>query len=147
MEEDYDLSDVDLDDDFEKDELWAQMGRDLSQTYLFGSGLVPRDPPLLSCGRMGGLVAQLLKYPRKDTWETPAVSHNIFVSHTGTGGRGVCVVSLQWTLPQRTCWTLDAAYLYGCRQLRRGGRRFRMWHFNLFFLNIVPSSAFPKHIF
>lgn len=46
------------------------------------------DPPPLSCGRMGGQAAQLLKYSRKDTWETPAVSHIIFVSHTGTGGEG-----------------------------------------------------------
>lgn len=38
-EEDYDLSDVDLDYD-DKDELWAQTGRDLIQIGLVESGLV-----------------------------------------------------------------------------------------------------------
>lgn len=39
VEEEYDLSDVDM-DDFDKDELWAQTGKDHFQTVLFGSGLV-----------------------------------------------------------------------------------------------------------
>lgn len=37
-------------------------GAGLIQTICVWSGLVLCDPPPLSCGRMGGLVAQLLKY-------------------------------------------------------------------------------------
>lgn len=66
--------------------------------------------------------AQLLKYSRKDTWETPAVSHNIFVSHTGgQEGGGLCVPAVNSA--SHTCWTF--AYLYGRCQRRRGGRRFQ----------------------
>lgn len=70
-------------------------GRDLIQIGLVGSGLVLRNPPPLSCGRMGGPVAQLLKYSSKDTRETPAVSHIIFVSHTGDRWEGG--VSCPWS--------------------------------------------------
>ena len=157
-EEDYDLSDVDLDDDLEKDELWAQMGRDLIQTATVLSGqvwsCVTRLPSPVD--EWGCLVAQLLKYSRKDTWETPAVSHIIFVSHTGEeggGGRGeVCLCRVPGVnSASHTCWTLEVAYLYNLRQL--SGRGVNMNVSELFIHVFIkhhfpPSSSAPlKHLF
>lgn len=87
-------------------------------------------------------------------WNTPEKTHerhlqfltSSFVSHTGTGGgRGGVNRVPGVNSVSHTCWTLDAAYLYGRRQLRRGGRRFWMLHFNCSFKsfsNIVPSPLF-----
>lgn len=46
MEEEYDLSDVDLDEDFGKDELWDQTGKDLFQTVLSGLVLTRLPSPV-----------------------------------------------------------------------------------------------------
>lgn len=102
----------------------------------------------LSCGRMGGLVAQLLKYSRKDTRGTPAVSHIfiIFVSFTGAGGRGRLCRVPGVNSASHTCWTLEAAYLNGCFQLWRGRRLNVALHFIqvIFFFKHFPLFSCPQ---
>lgn len=72
-------------------------GSDADRLDQVCSGPVPHDTPPLSCGRTGRpghAVTEILQKKKKDTRETPVVSHTIFVSHTGSGG-GACVVSLK----------------------------------------------------
>lgn len=66
----------------------------LIQTGSIWSSPVLRDPPPLSRGRMGGPVAQLLKYTQRHMRETCSFSHYLSVTR-GTGSRGACVVSSQ----------------------------------------------------
>lgn len=129
---------------------WCRPGRWLWQGWIMSpngdrirsrlvwSGLILCDPPPLSCGRMGGPVVQLLKYSRKDTRDTCRFSHHLCQSQ-GTGGEGECRVP-GVNCASHTCWTLEAAYFYCHHQLRRGGRRFWMWHFSCSFKSFVPLS-------
>lgn len=116
VEDEYDLSDVDLDDNIDKDELWALMGEkrgemeeeedgissrlsqlDLVQLFffnLFGFFLVflfffpapLRDPPPFSRGRMGGELAQLLRNSRKDQREERRGLQPCWASEAQGGG-------------------------------------------------------------
>lgn len=104
------------------------------------SGFVLCDLPPLSCGWMGGLFAQLLKYSRKETCVTCCFSHHLCQSHRDRGGGwGGCRRVPGVNSATHACWPLGAAYLHGRRQLR-GGRRFWMWLFGFIksFSNIVP---------
>ncbi|KAK5903424.1 hypothetical protein CgunFtcFv8_007206 [Champsocephalus gunnari] len=69
---------------------------------------------------MGGPVARLLKFSRKDTRHLPFLTS---VNHTGPGGREGGAVSCPWSDPCLT-YLLNIADLNGRPQLRRGGRRF-----------------------
>lgn len=110
VEEDYDLSDVEL-DDF-KDELWVQMGQDWSRLSAFGlvwSGPVRSTSPLLwTNGRPGRPVTEILL--KRHMRDTCGFSHHL-VSHKEDRKEGrVCRV-LWVNSFSHTCWTLDAAYL------------------------------------
>lgn len=100
-EDDYDLSDVDLDDDdfLSKIELWAQTVRDLIQAgrwNLVWSGPVrPASSLLWTNGRPGRPVTEIFQKRH----ETPAVSHICQSHRTRREGGGRCVVSLEWPLP------------------------------------------------
>lgn len=84
MEEEYDFSDVDLDEVFDKDELWGQIGKDLFQTVLFGSALVLTRLPS-PVDEWEDRFAQFLKYSWKDMCGTAAAACPIiFVSLPGT---------------------------------------------------------------
>lgn len=98
MEDDFDLSDVDLDDDFDKDELWAQIGQDLIHPWLDLVWFCPARPasPLLWMnGRPARPVTEILQ--KRHMWDTCCFSHHLCQSHGDWRGGGGGGVSCPWS--------------------------------------------------
>lgn len=119
------------------------------------SGLVLRDLPPLSCGRMGRPgrpVTEILQ--KRHIRDTCSFSHHLCQSHRegreGKGGEGeveVCLCRVPGVnSASHTCWTLEIAYLYDLCQLSGRGR---IWGYEC--VSVVHSrlfqTSFPSFLF